>query len=70
MADAQLLTLTVLSFTADQLAIKVTNTSGALLDKSMILELTLPKVLVAQRIRNQADLAPRKNPPIATLDNS
>ena len=58
---AELLDLTVQSFTANQLAIKVKNISGAALDKPLKMEITLPKVLLSEDIRKAADEAPRKN---------
>ncbi len=68
MADDQLLTLTVESFTANQLAIKVKNTSGAALDKPLKLELTLPKVLVSADVRKAAAAAPGNYPPVTNVD--
>ena len=68
MADAQLLSLTVESFTANQLAIKVKNTSGIALDKPLKMEITLPKVLVSADIRNAAAKAPSNQPPVTNVD--
>jgi hypothetical protein len=68
MADAKL-DLTVQSFTANQLAIKVKNISGAALDEPMKMEITFPKVLLSQDISDQADKASKNDPPIATVDD-
>src|ERR1700752_1279517 len=66
---AELLDLTVQSFTASQLAIKVKNISGAALDKQLMMEITLPKVLLSEDIRKAADKAPRNQPPISNVDD-
>ncbi len=63
-----MLDLTVQSFTASQLAIKVKNTSGAELDKPLKMEITLPKVLVSEDIRKAADKAPGNYPPVTNVD--
>jgi hypothetical protein len=57
MVDAKVLNLTVQSFTANKLIIKVENRSGAL-DKPLALEITFPKYLLDKRIRDAVDLAP------------
>lgn len=67
MPDANL-ALTVQSFTKEQLAIKVKN-KGAALDQALQLEITLPKVLLVEKIRAAADRASRISPPIANLDS-
>ena len=54
MSDPQLLELTVASFTADQLAIKVKNISGVSLDKTLAIELWPPAYLVDDRINEAA----------------
>ena len=66
---SKLLDLTVESFTASQLAIKVTNTSRTALDKQLTMEITLPKVLLSVDIRKAADKAPTKVPPISNVDD-
>jgi len=66
---SELLDLTVQSFTASQLAIKVKNISGAVLDKELKMEITLPKVLLSVDIRKAADKAPTKEPPISNVDD-
>lgn len=66
---SELLDLTVQSFTASQLAIKVKNISGAALDKELKMEITLPKVLLSVDIRKAADKAPTKEPPISNVDD-
>jgi len=65
---SELLDLTVKSFTASQLAIKVKNISAAALDKQLKMEITLPKVLLSEDIRKAADKAPRSEPPISNVD--
>lgn len=54
MSDPQLLELTVASFTADQLEIKVRNISGVSLDKTLAIELWPPAYLVADEINEAA----------------
>jgi hypothetical protein len=54
MADPQLLELTVASFTADQLAIKVRNISDMSLDKTLAIELCPPAYLVDDKINEAA----------------
>ena len=53
MAD-QILELTVVTFTADELKIKVKNISGASLDKRLVLELFPPAYLVDDKINEAA----------------
>ncbi len=67
MPDAGLLGLTVESLTKDQLAIKV-KIGEVALNKSLQLEIALPRYLVSQDIADAADEAPRKSPPIANVD--
>lgn len=63
MAD-QLLELTVVTFTADELKIKVKNISGASLDKRLVLELFPPAYLVHDRINEAAvEAASSERPP-------
>jgi hypothetical protein len=62
------LDFTVQSYTATQLAIKVTNTSGGSLDQPLTIEFPTPKYLVNQQIRDAADAAPQKPRGVTTLD--
>src|SRR6185503_16194130 len=64
MPDPQLLKFTVESYTADQLTIKVQNTSGASLDKGMTVELRPLAYLVDKRIKDAAKEA-ASNPALA-----
>ena len=57
MPDAELLTLTVQSYTKSQLAVKVKNTSGVVLNEPMTMQITVPKGLLDSRIRAAADAA-------------
>lgn len=68
MPDATLLDLTAQSFTRDQLAIKVKNISGVALDKSFMIEMTLPRELVLDKIRLAADKASTIYPPMVNVD--
>lgn len=56
---ADLLQFTVLAFTATELKIKVKNTRGALLDKSLAIEFYFPSSLVDVEIKNAAERARR-----------
>lgn len=67
MLDAKL-DLTVQSFTANELAIKVKNSGTVSLVKPLQMEITLPRMLPSQHIRKAAEEAPKKNPPLANVD--
>ncbi|HKG47207.1 MAG TPA: hypothetical protein VKB02_10795 [Pyrinomonadaceae bacterium] len=68
MPDARVLDLTVQSYSANQLAIKVKNISGVSLDKPLTMEIACPKYLMDQRIRDAADAAAGKPRGVMTLD--
>jgi len=64
MADQNPLELTVSTFTANELAIKVKNISGASLDKRLVIELYPPAYLVDDKINDAAiEAATSQNPP-------
>ena len=54
----KVLEFAVQSFTANQLAITVKNGSNAALDKPLTIQLSTPKYLVDQRIRDAVEIAP------------
>lgn len=68
MPDSNVLEFAVQSFTANQLAIIVKNSSGAALDKPLTIQLSAPKYLLDQRIRKAADDAPSNPGGVSTLD--
>jgi len=59
--------LTLQSFTTDHLEIKVRNTSGALLDKTLVIELYPPAYLVSAPITEAAKLAPTSQKPVGSM---
>lgn len=63
------LELTVQSFTADQLAIKVKNISSAALDRSLVIELFVPSYLANSKIKDASKAAATNKKPrgVATL---
>jgi len=64
MADQNPLELTVSTFTANELTIKVKNVSGASLDKRLVIELYPPAYLVDDKINDAAiEAATSQNPP-------
>jgi hypothetical protein len=64
MPDQNLLELTVVTFTANELAIKVKNISGVSLDKRLVIELYPPAYLVDDRINDAAiEAATSQSPP-------
>ena len=61
---ADFLEFTVVTFTADQLAIKVKNISGTLLDQRLVIELSPPAYLVDDKINDAAiEAANSRQPP-------
>src|SRR3954447_779568 len=68
MPDATLLEFAVQSFTANQLAIKVKNSSGAALDQPLTIQFLAPKSLMDQRVRAAVDAAPQNPGAATTLD--
>jgi hypothetical protein len=68
MSNQPLLRLTVQKYTKDQLAIDVTNISGADLTEPFQLDLTLPEELLIEEIRDAAAEAPTKMPPRTIVD--
>jgi hypothetical protein len=64
MSDPQLLELSLVTFTADQLVVKVRNSSGATLDKRLVIALSPPSYLVNDKISDAAvEAAVSQNPP-------
>ena len=59
--------LTLQSFTTDHLEIKVKNTSGALLDKTLVIELYPPAYLVSAPITEAARKAPTSQKPVGSM---
>src|SRR6185503_4657058 len=64
---AEPLGLTLQSFTTDHLEIKVKNTSGALLDKTLVIELYPPAYLVSAPITEAARKAPTSQKPVGSM---
>src|SRR6185369_10417299 len=64
----KLLELSVVTYTANQLAIKVKNISGVSLDKRLVIELSPPAYLVDDRI-NTAAIAAAKNVDLAGAES-
>jgi hypothetical protein len=64
MANAELLEFSVLTFTADQLEIKVKNTSGAALNKTLTIELYPPVFLVSKQVNDAAISAAQNLEPV------
>lgn len=64
----KVLAFAVKSFTANQLAITVTNSSSASLDKPLTIQFSTPKYLVDQRVRDAVEAAPQKPGGVMTLD--
>jgi hypothetical protein len=64
MADPKVLELSVVTFTADKLEIKVKNSSGNVLDLPLTIELYPPSYLVTNKINDAAkEAAKSQNPP-------
>jgi hypothetical protein len=61
------LKLSLQSFTAEQLEIKVHNSSGALLDKTLVIELYPPSYLVSAAINEAAKKAPANKKPVSSM---
>lgn len=59
--------LSLQSFTTDQLEIKVKNTSGELLDKTLVIELYPPSYLVSAPINEAAKKAPTNQKPVGSM---
>src|SRR6185295_5505749 len=68
MPDAKVLEFAVERFTANQLAIKVKNSSGAALDAPLTIQFSAPKYLVDQRVRAAVEAAPQNPGGVTTLD--
>ena len=68
MPDPKVLEFAVQSFTANQLAIKIKNSSGAALDKPLSIQLSTPKYLMDQRVRAAVEAAPHNPDGVTTLD--
>ncbi len=69
MSDPNPLELTIQSFSAEQLSIKVKNTSSAVLDRSLSIELYVPSYLVNSKVKEAAKAAATNKKPlgVATL---
>ncbi|HEX6716021.1 MAG TPA: hypothetical protein VF088_02855, partial [Pyrinomonadaceae bacterium] len=59
-----LLELTTVSYTANQLAIKVKNASGAALDKRLVIEFSPPSYLISDKLNAEATLASKSTDPV------
>src|SRR5215204_5030121 len=64
MADAQLLEFSVQSVTANLLEIKVKNVSGAVLDKTIVIDIFPPAQLVSKPVKDKAIAATTSQKPI------
>lgn len=64
MADPKVLELTVQTYSADKLEIKVKNTSGAALEETLAIELYIPSYLVDSRINAAAKAAASSIKPV------
>lgn len=68
MPDPTVLEFAVQSFTANQLAIRVKNSSGGALDKPLTIQFSAPKYLVDHRVRAAVEAAPHNPGGVTTLD--